>query len=191
MVAQIGTAVRRFKPGERVWANHQCYDDRQGTSAEYVNVDERLLSPLPPGVDMQEAVAVLHSALTAVVGLFAKARLHAGETMFVNGGSGNVGSAILQFAKASGARVIVTAGSEEKIRWCRELGAALVINYKEIAHPSSVTSDGYGRRSSAYLPMIPLLSTMFSARFPSLLCMIDHFSVFYTRSHPTGCFWCS
>lgn len=130
VVAQIGTAVRRFKPGERVWANNQGYDGRQGTFAEYVSVDERLLYPLPPGVDMQEAVAVLHSALTAVVGLFARARLQAGETIFVNGGSGNVGSAVLQLAKASGARVIVTAGNEEKIRWCRELGADLVINYK-------------------------------------------------------------
>ncbi|WP_201377939.1 alcohol dehydrogenase catalytic domain-containing protein [Ktedonobacter sp. SOSP1-85] len=42
-VAQIGTAVRRLKPGERVWANNQGYDGRQGTSAEYVSVDERLL----------------------------------------------------------------------------------------------------------------------------------------------------
>jgi D-arabinose 1-dehydrogenase-like Zn-dependent alcohol dehydrogenase len=88
VVAQIGTAVRRFKSGERVWANNQGYDGRQGTSAEYLSVDERLLSPLPPGVEMQEAVVVLHSALTAVVCLFAKARLHAGETMFGNGGRG-------------------------------------------------------------------------------------------------------
>jgi NADPH2:quinone reductase len=93
-------------------------------------VDERLLYPLPPGVDLHEAVAVLHSALTAVIGLFAKARVQEGETIFVNGGSGNVGTAVLQLAKASGVRVIVTAGNEEKIRWCQELGADLVINYK-------------------------------------------------------------
>jgi NADPH:quinone reductase len=130
VVAEIGPEVTRFKPGDRVWANNQGYDGRQGTFAEYVSVDERLLYPLPPGVDLHEAVAVLHSALTAVIGLFAKARVQEGETIFVNGGSGNVGTAVLQLAKASGARVIVTAGSEEKIHWCHELGADLVINYK-------------------------------------------------------------
>ena len=130
VVAEIGPEVTRFKPGDRVWANNQGYDGRQGTFAEYVSVDERLLYPLPPGVDLHEAVAVLHSALTAVIGLFAKARVQEGETIFVNGGSGNVGTAVLQLAKASGARVIVTAGNEEKICWCQELGADLVINYK-------------------------------------------------------------
>jgi NADPH2:quinone reductase len=130
VVAEIGPEVTRFTPGDRVWANNQGYDGRQGTFAEYVSVDERLLYPLPPGVDLHETVAVLHSALTAVIGLFAKARVQEGETIFVNGGSGNVGTAVLQLAKASGARVIVTAGNEEKIRWCQELGADLVINYK-------------------------------------------------------------
>ena len=128
VVAEIGPEVTRFTPGDRVWANNQGYDGRQGTFAEYVSVNERLLYPLPPVVDLHEAVAVLHSALTAVIGLFAKARVQEGETIFVNGGSGNVGTAVLQLAKASGARVIVTAGNEEKIRWCHELGADLVIN---------------------------------------------------------------
>src|SRR5256714_4104622 len=130
VVAEIGPEVTRFKPGDHVWANNQGYDGRQGTFAEYVSVDERLLYPLPPGADLHEAVAVLHSALTAVIGLFAKARVQEGETIFVNGGSGNVGTAGLQLAKANGGRGIVTAGNEGKIGWGHEHGGELVINYK-------------------------------------------------------------
>ena len=58
------------------------------------------------------------------------AKLKAGETLFVNGGSGGVGSTVVQMAKAIGARVITTAGSEEKLARCREFGADLAINYK-------------------------------------------------------------
>jgi NADPH2:quinone reductase len=57
-------------------------------------------------------------------------RLKTGETIFVNGGSGGVGSAVVQMAKALGARVITTAGTDEKARICRDLGADLALNYK-------------------------------------------------------------
>jgi NADPH2:quinone reductase len=93
-------------------------------------VDEGLLYPLPDGVDEHEAVAVVHSALTACIGLVREAAIQAGETLLINGGSGNVGSAALQVAHHFGARVIVTAGSTEKIRRCLELGADRAVNYK-------------------------------------------------------------
>jgi NADPH2:quinone reductase len=67
--------------------------------------------------------------LTAAVGL-AKVRLQPGETIFINGGDGNVGTAILQIARALGARVIVTSADERKAAWCRQFGADLIINYK-------------------------------------------------------------
>jgi NADPH2:quinone reductase len=70
------------------------------------------------------------AAITAHLGLFRCANLKKGETLFVNGGSGGVGSAVVQMAKVMSARVVTTAGSEEKVRICRELGADLVINYK-------------------------------------------------------------
>jgi NADPH:quinone reductase len=129
IVAAVGDAVRRFLPGDRVWANNQGYDGRQGTFAEYCSIDEALLYPLPAAADPHETSAVLHSALTAAVGL-AKVRLQSGETIFINGGDGNVGTAILQIAGAMGARVIVTSADERKAAWCRELGADLIINYK-------------------------------------------------------------
>ncbi len=129
-VAEVGQGVTRFHPGERVWSDNQGYDGRQGTFADYCCVNEDLLYHLPAGIDPLEAVSVLHSSLTAVLGLFFKARIAAGETIFINGGDGNIGTAVLQLAKASGARVLVTAGQEEKAEWCRALGADLVINYK-------------------------------------------------------------
>jgi NADPH2:quinone reductase len=84
---------------------------------------------LPPGVEPAQAVAAVHSALTAVIGLFERARLRAGDTLFINGGSGSVGVAVLQIAKACGARVAVTAGDAEKAAWCRKMGADRVVDY--------------------------------------------------------------
>jgi NADPH2:quinone reductase len=68
--------------------------------------------------------------ITAHLGLVRDAKLAAGETLFVNGGTGGVGSAVVQMAKAIGARVVTTAGTPEKVNLCRELGADLAINYK-------------------------------------------------------------
>jgi len=130
IVEAVGRGVTRFAPGQRVWCNNQGYGGRQGTFAEFVAVDEVLLYSLPDGVNEHEAVAVVHSALTACIGLVREAAIQAGETLLINGGSGNVGSAALQVAHYFGARVIVTAGSTEKIRRCLELGADRAVNYK-------------------------------------------------------------
>jgi NADPH2:quinone reductase len=129
-VLEVGSAIKRFKPGDRVWASNQGADGRPGTFAELAAVDEQWLNPVPDGVSEQDAVAVSLVGITAHLGLIRDARLKAGETLFVNGGSGGVGSAVVQMAKALGARVITTAGSEEKVRICRELGADLALNYK-------------------------------------------------------------
>lgn len=128
-VLAVGNEVTKFKAGDRVWANNQGYAGRQGTFAELLAIDENYLYMLPPDTDDKQAVAVLHSALTAVVGLLSKAKLLAGEAVFINGGSGNVGTAVLQLAKFIGAQVAVTAGNEDKAAWCRQLGADMVIDY--------------------------------------------------------------
>jgi len=106
------------------------YAGRQGTFSEYCAIHEDLLYPLPAEADSIESVAVLHSALTAVIGLQFKAGLRSGETVFVNGGDGNVGTAVLQIGKKLGAKVAVTSATEEKAEWCKLLGADAVINYK-------------------------------------------------------------
>jgi NADPH2:quinone reductase len=129
-VESVGSSVQRFRPGDRVWCNNQGYHGRQGTFAEYLAIDEEFLYPLPRAVEEKEAVAVLHSATTASIGLLREARLRSGETIFINGGAGNVGSAVLQIAASLGARIIVTAGSEDDLAYCRSLGAIRAVNYK-------------------------------------------------------------
>jgi NADPH2:quinone reductase len=122
--------VKRFKPGDRVWGSNQGLLGRQGTFAEYASVDETWLYPMPARVSDEDAAALALVSLAAHLGLFRDAKLLAGETLFVNGGSGGVGSAVLQMGKAVGAKVVTTAGSAEKVEACRKFGADLAINYK-------------------------------------------------------------
>jgi NADPH:quinone reductase len=128
-VEAVGPAVKRFKPGDRVWCSNQGRAGRQGTFSEYAAVDEEWLNKIPPEVKSEAIVAVSLVGLTAYLGI-ARTQLKAGETLFVNGGAGGVGSSVVQMAKAMGARVITTAGSPQKVALARELGADLAIDYK-------------------------------------------------------------
>jgi NADPH2:quinone reductase len=129
-VLQVGAAVKRFKPGDRVWASNQGTDGRAGTFAELAAVDERWLNTIPQTVSDEQIAALSLVGITAHLGLVRKAKLRGGEVLFVNGGSGGVGSSVVQMAKILGARVITTAGSDEKVNICRELGADEAINYR-------------------------------------------------------------
>lgn len=129
-VAEIAPGVKRFQRGDRVWASNQSLHGRQGTFSEYAAVDEQWLYPTPSSATDEDVVALSLVALTAHLGLVRDAKLKRGEVLFVNGGSGGVGSSVVQMAKILGARVITTAGSEKKAQLCRELGADLVLNYK-------------------------------------------------------------
>jgi NADPH2:quinone reductase len=129
-VVEIGAAVKRFKPGDRVWASNQGSDGRAGTFAELAVVDERWLNTVPQTVRDEDIVALSLVGITAHLGLVRKAKLKGGEVLFVNGGSGGVGSTVVQMAKILGASVVTTAGTDDKVRICRDLGADLAINYK-------------------------------------------------------------
>ena len=129
-VIECGAGVKRFKVGERVWCTGQGAEGRQGTFADLAAVDERWLNPIPEAVREEDIVALSLVGITAYLGIVIHSRLRAGETLFVNGGSGGVGSCVVQIAKILGARVITTAGTDEKVRLCREWGADEVINYK-------------------------------------------------------------
>ena len=130
VVESSAGSATRFKPGMRVWASNQGLLGRQGTFAEYAAVDEHWLYPIPTGVSDEQAAALALVGITAHLGLVREARVRPGETLFVNGGTGGVGSSVVQMAKALGAKVITTAGSDEKADACRELGADLAINYQ-------------------------------------------------------------
>jgi NADPH:quinone reductase len=129
-VVEAGAGVQDFKAGDRVWATSQGADGRPGTFAEYAAVDHRWLHPIPEGVSDEDIVALSLTGITAQLGLVRNANLRAGETLFVNGGTGGVGSCVVQMAKILGARVIATAGTDQKVAACRDLGADLALNYK-------------------------------------------------------------
>ncbi len=130
VVEAVGPAAKLFKVGDRVWGSCQGLLGRQGTFAEYAAVDECWLNATPNGVSDETAAACALVGLTAHLGLVRDAKLKAGETLFVNGGTGGVGSMVVQMSKALGARVVTTAGSAEKVALCRELGADAAVNYK-------------------------------------------------------------
>lgn len=138
VVEATGPDARRFHAGDRVWCSCQGVLGRQGTFAEYAAVDEEFLYPIPDGVRDECAAACALVALTAHLGLVREAQLKSGETLFVNGGTGGVGSMVVQMAKAIGARVVTTAGSDEKVAAARALGADLAINYKTEDVPARV-----------------------------------------------------
>jgi NADPH2:quinone reductase len=130
VVDAVGPAAARFKVGDRVWGSNQGLLGRQGTCAEYACVEEQWLYPTPAGVADEQAAACALVGITAHLGLFDCAKLTAGETIFVNGGTGGVGSMVVQMARAVGATVLTSAGSDEKARMARELGASEVIDYR-------------------------------------------------------------
>jgi NADPH2:quinone reductase len=129
-VEAVGPGVKNYRPGDRVWGSNQGIMGRQGTLAEYVCTGEEWLYPTPAGVSDAEAAAAAVTGIAAHLGLFRCAQLQPGETLFVNGGTGGVGSMVAQMAKAAGARVITTVGSAAKAELCRSWGVEHVLNYK-------------------------------------------------------------
>ncbi len=131
VVEAVGEGVHHFSVGDRVWCTNQGLLGRQGTFAEKIAVSEDWCFPLPDQVSFEDAAACALVAVTAHLGLYREAMLEAGETLLVIGGSGGVGSMVVQMAKAMGATVIATAGSPEKCDRVREFGADVVIPYKQ------------------------------------------------------------
>jgi NADPH2:quinone reductase len=137
-VEAVGPRAGRFKVGDRVWGSNQGLLGRQGTLAELLAVDEDWAYPTPANVSDPVTAAAALTGITAHLGLFRDAHLQGGETVFVNGGTGGVGSMVVQMAKAVGAKVITTVGSADKARLCQEWGADCVLNYKTDGIPARV-----------------------------------------------------
>lgn len=144
-VVAVGADVNRVRPGMRVWGSNQGLLGRQGTFSELAAVDERWLYPTPDGVSDHEAAAAALVSITAHLGLVGRAGVRPGETVFVNGGSGGVGSAVVQIAKLLGARVIATAGAAEKQARVRECSADEVLDYRDpeiVSRALAVSANG-------------------------------------------------
>lgn len=128
-VVATGSDVEHYRPGMRVWGSNQGLLGRQGTCAELAAVDERWLYPTPAALHDRDVAATALVSITAHIGLVDHLAVAPGETIFVNGGSGGVGSMVVQMAKALGARVVATAGTPEKSALVRGYGADLVLDY--------------------------------------------------------------
>ncbi len=125
-IAALGPGVAGWSVGDEV-----CALLSGGGYAEKVAVPAGQLLPLPEGVDAVTAAALPEVACTVWSNVFMIAHLRPGDTLLVHGGASGIGTMAVQLAKAAGARVAVTAGSAEKLERCRELGADILINYRE------------------------------------------------------------
>ena len=126
VVEDVGSGVTKFKPGDRVYTSGTV----TGTYAELALCTESQVHPLPEHVSFEQGAALGVPYATAWYALFHKARALTGETVLVHGGSGGVASCVVQMAHAVGAFVMATAGSDEKVRRCQQLGANMAGNYK-------------------------------------------------------------
>jgi NADPH:quinone reductase len=124
-VAALGPGVTRWKVGDAV-----CALVAGGGYAEYCVAHESHALPVPPGTSMVEAAAIPETFFTVWSNVFERAGLRSGESVLVHGGSSGIGTTAIQLAKALGARVITTAGSDEKCAACVKLGAEHAVNYK-------------------------------------------------------------
>jgi putative PIG3 family NAD(P)H quinone oxidoreductase len=139
-VEGLGEGVDGWNPGDRVMALLAG-----GGYAEQVAVPAGQLMPVPAGLSWTDAAAIPEVFLTAHDNLVTRGRLAAGETVLIHGGGGGVGTAAIQLARRAGARVLVTAGSPEKLEFSRRLGADAGINHREEDFPSRVRELTGGR----------------------------------------------
>ncbi|WP_458244793.1 NAD(P)H-quinone oxidoreductase [Streptomyces sp. MAI_2237] len=125
-VAALGSGVSGWSVGDEV-----CALLSGGGYAEKVLVPAGQLLPVPEGVELRQAAALPEVVSTVWSNVFMIAHLRPGETLLVHGGSSGIGTMAIQLAKAVGAKVAVTAGTKEKLDRCAELGADILVNYKE------------------------------------------------------------
>ncbi|MGW1063900.1 NAD(P)H-quinone oxidoreductase [Streptomyces aureus] len=125
-VAAVGPGVFGWAVGDEV-----CALLSGGGYAQKVAVPAGQLLPVPTGLDVRQAAALPEVTCTVWSNVFMVAHLRPGETLLVHGGSSGIGTMAIQLAKAVGAKVAVTAGTKEKLDFCAELGADILINYRE------------------------------------------------------------
>jgi len=124
-VAECGASVTRWKTGDRL-----CALVSGGGYAEFCVAPETQCLPIPSGVSIIEAAGIPETYFTVWANVFMRGRLLAGESLLIHGGSSGIGTTAIQLACALGARVFVTAGSEEKCGLCLKLGAQAAVNYR-------------------------------------------------------------
>ncbi len=141
VVEALGDDVEEWAVGDEV-----CALLSGGGYAEYVAVPVGQLLPVPEGVSLVDAAALPEVCCTVWSNVFMTADLEPGEVLLVHGGSSGIGTMAIQLAHENGARVAVTAGSREKLEACRELGADILVDYRQDDFVEAVreATDGHG-----------------------------------------------
>ena len=140
-IVEVGDAVRGWSVGDEV-----CALLAGGGYAERVAVPAGQLMPVPAGIDLVSAAALPEVACTVWSNVFMLAGLQPGEVLLVHGGASGIGTMAVQLAAALGARVAVTAGTADKLARCAELGAEILVNYRDQDFVAEVraATDGHG-----------------------------------------------
>lgn len=148
-IVASGPGVQRYQSGDKVMGLISG-----GGYAEYAVVHESNALPIPNGVSMIEAAAVPETYFTVWTNVFERGRLQPGETLLVHGGTSGIGTTAIQLAKAFGATVITTAGSDRKCEACRAIGVDMAINYREQDFAAEVKKATGGRGADVILDMV-------------------------------------
>lgn len=148
-VVAVGGAVKRWKVGEAV-----CSLVAGGGYADYCLAHEGSTLPVPKGVSLVDAAALPEVYMTVWTNVVDRARLKAGETLLVHGGSSGIGTAAIQLFAARGHRVFTTAGSADKCAVCTKLGAARAINYRDEDFVEVVRAETAGAGVDVILDMV-------------------------------------
>jgi len=126
VVVRVGSRVRRFEPGDEVYARPDA--DRIGAFAQFIAIREDSLAIKPKDLTMEEAASIPLVGLTAWQALIEKANLKQGQKVLIHAGSGGVGTFAIQLAKHVGA-IVATTTSAANLDWVKALGADIVIDY--------------------------------------------------------------
>jgi NADPH2:quinone reductase len=148
-IAALGANVDQLNVGAPV-----CALVTGGGYAEYCAASTALCLPIPKGFDFIQAAALPETFITVWSNVFDRARLSPGETLLVHGGSSGIGTTAIQLAKAFGARVTVTAGSDVKCEFCLHLGADAAFNYRNQDFVDAIKQFTENRGVDVILDMI-------------------------------------
>ena len=148
-ISALGQAVKHLNCGQEV-----CALVNGGGYAEYCLAAAKLCLPVPDGLSLIQAAAIPETFFTVWSNVFDRAQLTPGETLLVHGGTSGIGTAAIQLAKCFSAKVIVTAGTDEKCQFCTQLGADAAINYRSQDFVEKIKTMTEGKGVDVILDMI-------------------------------------
>lgn len=176
-VVEIGSAVNRFKPGDKVWFFHGGLGGEQGNYAEYTVLDQRWVSLMPETSSFTEAASLPLVLITAWGALFDRGGLQSGQTVLIHAGAGGVGHVAIQLAKLKGANVITTVSSEQKAEFVKAMGADEAVLYTQHNFVDEVNKLTGGKGADLVLDTVGAEvfkeSVMATAHFGRLVTLLD------------------